>query len=190
MVADQDQPLEHTKDSNLAWTARDTVSFLAAIRPWQASVCRILSRVLGDRHDAEDVWQSLVLRWWQSPGNLPAPDKFPAWLRRCAVNEAIRVLRRQKKLNHHGIDNVPARQVGPWEALTTDELRTDMRRAMLSLDPEDRALLALRFDEGLTIREIAEVLERPPATVYVQLERVVDRLRKLLGIHFSEQRKS
>lgn len=190
MIADEDQPLEHTSDSDLAWAAQDKMSFLAAIRPWQASVSRILTRVLGNRHDAEDVWQSLVLRWWQSPEKIPAPDNFPAWLRRCAVNEAIRVLRRQKKLNHHEIDEVPAPQVGPWEILTTEELRIQMTGAMQSLDPEDRALLTLRFDESLTIREIAEVLERPPATVHFQLERVVDRLRKLLGIHLSQERKS
>ncbi len=42
------------------------------------------------------------------------------------------------------------------------------------------ALLSLRFDEGLTVREIADVLERPRSTVHFQLEQAVKSLRSKL----------
>jgi RNA polymerase sigma-70 factor (ECF subfamily) len=51
---------------------------------------------------------------------------------------------------------------------------------MLQLEPEARALLALRFDEDLTFSEIAAALDRPVSTVKSQVARAVSRLRALL----------
>src|SRR5437867_1999389 len=81
------------------WEAGDPSGFVAALRPWQDSIFRIVCRILGNSHDAEDVCQTLMLRWLRTPGKLPQPAQFAAWLRRCAVNEAISYLRRKGPTN-------------------------------------------------------------------------------------------
>jgi len=55
-----------------------------------------------------------------------------------------------------------------------------LERALRRLDPADRALLALRFDEDRTFAEIATILRLPPSTVKSRHSRVVERLRAQL----------
>ncbi len=52
---------------------------------------------------------------------------------------------------------------------------------MLQLEPEQRAILSLRFDEQLTIREIGSVLKQPHTTVQSKLRRAIEQLRNLMG---------
>ncbi|MCA9202873.1 MAG: sigma-70 family RNA polymerase sigma factor, partial [Planctomycetales bacterium] len=53
--------------------------------------------------------------------------------------------------------------------------------ALAELSPDARAILSLRFDEDLTFREIAVLLDRPPSTVKSQLAKAIAQLRDLLG---------
>jgi RNA polymerase sigma factor (sigma-70 family) len=52
--------------------------------------------------------------------------------------------------------------------------------ALGQLQPEERALLSLRFDEALTFQEIANVLDRPVSTVKSQVASLVECLRTLI----------
>ena len=89
--------------------------------------------------------------------------------------------------SHPGVEELPSQFPAPWEELMNEELRTKVTGALQTLTADERALLTLRFDEGLTIREIAEVFERPAATVHVQLERAIEHLRRTMGIPFVER---
>jgi RNA polymerase sigma factor (sigma-70 family) len=55
-----------------------------------------------------------------------------------------------------------------------------LHEALAALEPDQQALLSLRFDEGLTSREIADAVERPLSTVKSQIGNAVERLRALL----------
>jgi len=57
-----------------------------------------------------------------------------------------------------------------------------LRNALEALEPEQRAILSLRFDEECTIREIGSILEQPHTTVQSKLDRAIARLRELLDV--------
>jgi hypothetical protein len=85
-------------DSTLAkWKAGDRRAFLAAVGPWLDRVYRIVDRIVGTSHDAEEVFQTLMLRLLRSDVAQPPATGFPGWIRRCAVNEAITFLRRRQR---------------------------------------------------------------------------------------------
>jgi len=66
------------------------------------------------------------------------------------------------------------------DPLVADERAKRLAGALLQLEPAERALLSLRFDEDLTFAEIASVLGQPASTIKSRLARTVGRLRGLL----------
>ena len=82
--------------------------------------------------------------------------------------------------------HVPASETGPVELCSRAEETRQPAEALATLEPADRALLTLRFDEALTFQEIADVVDRPLSTVKSQVERAIARLRIALGCSKNE----
>jgi RNA polymerase sigma-70 factor, ECF subfamily len=178
-----------TEEMLRRWERGDRQAFLAAVRPWQDTAHRIACRIVGNLHDAEEVWQSLMLRLLRNGVALPPAEKFGAWLRRCAVNESIHFLRNRRaarRVRHESAGIARAETLDAAHDFLESERLSELQIALGGLTDDERALLSLRFDEGLTVREIADVLERPPSTVHFQLEQAVKLLRSQLG---AQQRK-
>ncbi|MCX7425252.1 MAG: RNA polymerase sigma factor [Planctomycetia bacterium] len=162
----------------------DRSAFAALVRIWEHRLLTIAYRVVGNVHDAEDVRQIVFLKLAQSPSQLRDPTRFAGWLRRCIVNEALTWLRRrdaEAKAKGCLDEAVASTSPSPSEQAVANEQSRRLLHAMRQLDPESRALLSLRFDECLTIREIGEVVEKPPMTVHSQITRALERLRRLLA---------
>jgi RNA polymerase sigma-70 factor, ECF subfamily len=162
----------------------DRSAFAALVHIWEHRLLTIAYRVVGNLHDAEEVRQNVLLKLAQSPNQLHDPARFAGWLRRCVVNEAITWLRRRgaeaKRIGNLD-DAIACRSLSPAEQALAAERSQRLRQAIGQLDPDLRVLLSLRFDECLTIRQIAEVLERPPMTVHSQITRAIGQLRRLLA---------
>ncbi len=162
----------------------DRSAFTALVRRWEGPMVRIAYRITGDLAEAEDLRQRVFLRLLETPGSVAQPGRFPAWIRRAVVNAAIGALRRRRRREgFHQRLRARATSVDdshPGAGLLADDQAGRLAEAMLQLDPEARALLALRFDEDLTFSEIAAALDRPVSTVKAQVARAVVRLRTLL----------
>jgi RNA polymerase sigma-70 factor (ECF subfamily) len=92
--------------------------------------------------------------------------------------EALR-LRGRPGAAHCGLDEAPEAAVAPTSA---DEglARVDVRRALDALDPQDAALLELRYGLDLTQQAVASALGLPEGTVKVRLHRLRKHLATLL----------
>lgn len=162
----------------------DRTALEAIVQRWQDSLFRIAFRVVGDVASAEDVRQNVFLRLLETPEKLPRPELFGAWIRRCTINEALLHLRKQHT-RKRALDRL-AMQVKCTDIeypCTLDDAAdtTRLMLAMSQLQPEQRAMLALRFDEGLGFQELADVLGRPCSTVKSQVTRAIAQLRTHLG---------
>ena len=68
------------------------------------------------------------------------------------------------------------------EMIRIAELRASLDVALESLAPADRLLLALRFDDGLSVQQIARILHFPtPFHVYRRIDGITATLRRILG---------
>jgi len=152
------------------------------VRRWEAPMYRIAFRVVGQAADAEEVRQIVLLRMLQRPESLPKPQSIGAWIRRCVVNESLSLLRKRKRVSH--TDDLETQQVASSEDCS-DEAQ-QLCEALERLPAETRALLALRFDEGLTVREIADVVNKPRSTVHAKLQNAIESLRKKLNSNCEE----
>jgi len=162
----------------------DRAAFEAVVLRWQDSLFRIAFRVIGDAASAEDVRQNVFLRLLESTDALPRPELFGAWIRRCTINEALLHLRKQHT-HRRALDRLAAQgkftEIGHPGTLDEAEDATRLKLALSQLHPEQRAMLALRFDEGLSFQELADVLGRPCSTVKSQVTRAIAQLRMNLG---------
>ena len=125
--------------------------------------------ILGHPQEAEDAVQDTFVRYLErAPQNLEYPA---AWLLRVLVNGCKSRLR----LAWRRVDPLPdtLSAPGPEEYQELEEL--------LSLPPEDRAVIHLYYYEGYSTEEIARILGCRPGTVRSRLSRARDKLRKLLA---------
>lgn len=152
--------------------AGDDEAFVAAVSPHQARLLRLVGRFLPSREDAEDaVQEAIVAAYWQRR-RFRGDASFATWLTRIAIHTALRFARKQRRIAD-----------GSGEASRTPAERPDqathiaVRDAVARLPEKLRVPIVLRFYEGLSGQEIAELLGWKPSTVWTRLYRGLQRLR-------------
>jgi RNA polymerase sigma-70 factor (ECF subfamily) len=169
----------------------DRGALAALVRRWEGPVTRLAYRVLGNLAEAEEVRQTVFLRLLEDPGALRQPDRFAAWLRRCAVNAALSAARgsrrRQATAVRSGLHRPAEEPLEPLDALAAGDEAARLAAALARLAPAERAVLGLHYDDGLTFAEIADALGEPASTVKSRAATAVRRLRRLLGVAAEER---
>jgi RNA polymerase sigma-70 factor, ECF subfamily len=127
----------------------------------------LATRLVGSA-DAADVLQEVFLRVFARLGSFKGEAAFFSWLYRIAVNECLRHLGRRSKPWQPLAEEPASGLPGPDQVLEQADL---LERALQQLNSPLRAAFLLREVEGLSYREIAEVLELAPGTVASQLNR-------------------
>jgi RNA polymerase sigma-70 factor (ECF subfamily) len=156
---------------------------------WDALAARCLreARRVTSPDDAPDVAQEAMIRAWRSLRDGFVPEQPQAWLRTIVHREALRQRGRALvaiSLDEHGeVDDRAA--AGRLDKLP---LQVDVRRAVRSLTPQDRKLLALRYVDDLTQPAVASALGIPEGTAKVRLHRARGRLQQVLAEHQGGER--
>ncbi len=142
-------------------------------------IYRVLLRLTGSADDAFDLTQDTYVRAFTRLGRFDGRSAFATWLYRVAVNEGLQFLRRRRKRREKlAATSTPETGVAEADHAAT---RMDVGDALSQLSETDRAMLLLRYQEGLDYRAIAEVVGCAEGTVASRLNRARHRLRGLLG---------
>lgn len=164
----------------------DKVAFAKIVRVWESAMLQTATRILGSVAEAEEVRQNVLLKMYEAPATIPHADRFAPWIRRCVINESLRKIRRQSiEERYRQQTSLGTKQQldssDPATIAMRRDLATSLHQAMAGLTPHQRTLLTLRFDDELTIREIAEVLESAKTTVHAQLAEAIVFLRRKMS---------
>ena len=114
-------------------------------------VTRRLRALIDDRQTAEDLCQEALARAWRSAPRDAGPDRLRAWLLRTARNLAIDELRRRSRRDEIALDEGVGAAPAPADPLA--------REALALLTPHERLVLLLRFEAGLSLRELGAALD-------------------------------
>jgi RNA polymerase sigma-70 factor (ECF subfamily) len=137
------------------------------------AVFRAALRVTGSAADAEDVLQTVFLRVLSRSEQDEAAGRPTAYFRRAAVNAAVDLLRRRVFRAETAYDDA-----APHAAIESGLLlKEQLRRAIATLDSDDATLFVLRYVEGLSNQELADVFQLEKNNIAVRLHRIRLRLR-------------
>ncbi len=147
-------------------------------------------RIVRDRGLAEDLAQEGFLRVYQRLHTYDPDRKFSSWFFQVLRNITIDYLRVNRvptasldELQEEGNRgaSVDRESVSPEQAAEQGELAIAMAAALSRIRPEYRECVVLRYQEGLTHPEIAEILGLPAGTVKTHLHRARKELADILA---------
>ena len=140
---------------------------------------RTVRAMIRDEDLAWDVLQNSWLRAFRSLDQLEANEAFLPWLRRIAVNEAVRQVARRQPASFtelgDGADEAglelpdPDPTVQPELALDRKETSRLVRKILAELPEQQQLVVGMRYYENMSVREIAEALGVASGTVKAQL---------------------
>ena len=141
--------------------ARALDALVRALTPYLGPICGAIALGRGD-----DALQNTMVAIVRHLGSLREPAALHGWARRIAVREAVRLASAGRTVP---VD--PGSLVDTLPELRDDATAVEVRTVLDQLAPEQRAVLVLRYLDGVGQREMAELLGVAPGTVKSRLSR-------------------
>jgi RNA polymerase sigma-70 factor (ECF subfamily) len=176
----------------------DKRSFERLVERYQPRLSRLLSRLIRDPAELQDVTQEAFIRAYRALAGFRGDSAFYTWLYRIGINTARNHLasagRRIPSMADRPVTDdetgedtgVPQDLETPESTLLSREMVETVNAAMESLPRELRSAIQLRELEGLSYEEIAGVMNCPVGTVRSRIfrarEAIAARLKPLLDV--------
>jgi len=133
-----------------------------------------------DVDDRKDLFQEIVIQLWKAYKSFRGDSKFTTWIYRVALNTAISVYRKEsKKPEKMDIDDVAFKLA---EEVSNEDKEAQFKmleNAIQQLSEIERAIVMMYLD-GHSSEEIAEVVGITANNVRVRMNRIKEKLRKLI----------
>lgn len=170
-------------------------AFEVLVQRHQTKVYRIVYQMLGSEEDAWDVSQEVFIKVYQARKKYVVDAKFTTWLYRIANNAAIDRIRqnqRQNKVISVEEESMPEPQTpiaGAEDNMELIEMTHAMTSALSSLSERQRGMVVMKYCQGFSVAEIADVFDCAAGTVKATLFQALRNLRKTMtqkGMTYSE----
>lgn len=165
--------------SDLVQRARhgDGAAFAELLRPEYRAAVRLAYALLHDLDEAEDAVQDAALKAWRKLDNLRPGAPLRPWFLAIVANQCRSVRRTKWWSSRSG--EAPPDQESPATDLPA---AVDLRRAITTLDHDQRVILVLRFYMDLPFDEIAATLGISEKAARSRVDRAVKQIRPMLRI--------
>ena len=178
--------------------AGDPTAFDELVVRHRNRVFAMIRNMIHREADAWDLSQEAFIKAWKALPRFEAKAKFSTWLYRIVHNVVYDWTRRKRPesgdewneelLRSEKIDpasrTTPSVALRPDKALSSDELRERIEKALDSLSPEHRQAVLLKDVQGLAYKEISEVMDCSIGTVMSRLHYARKKLQTLLKDEF------
>jgi RNA polymerase sigma-70 factor, ECF subfamily len=169
----------------------ELASFEETMLPHMDAAHNLARWLLRNEQDAQDVVQEAYLRAFKSFGGFHGSNGR-AWLLTIVRNTCYTLLKKNQAVDFATFDEeihvAGDESASPATVLEHSEDAELIREAMDALPAEFREILALRHQEGLSYKEIADIAQIPPGTVMSRLARARGKLREYLGARIGKDK--
>ena len=175
-------------DADLLTLARcgDRDAFKQLVERYESLVAATVVGMLGRGPEAEDVAQSVFIRFYKAIDQFRGEATLATYLTRIAMNLSLNEIKRQKRWNGRFVRS-SEESVRVTELSTSDEplhrsreVKKLIDSALDRLDPKFRSVVVLRMIQGYSTAETASLLNIPTGTVLSRLSRAQTKLKTLL----------
>jgi RNA polymerase sigma-70 factor (ECF subfamily) len=164
--------------------AGNTEAFEELVQRLTPRLFRVVQRMASDAAQAESLVQETWVRAWRALPRWREDGEPIAWLATIAVNLARDAWRKKAPVDFadlaDGALELADDAAGPEQVLESAEGLAGLARAVQQLRPEQRTVIALRYDAGLSYEEVASAMRIPTNTVRTHLHRAKAALRRWL----------
>jgi len=169
----------------------DQTAYEDIVEIFKDKVFQICYRMLGNRHDAEEIAQEAFIRAYLNIQSFKQERKFSTWLYRIATNLCIDRLRKKKPDYYldaevSGTDGltlysqIPSDDLLPEIEVENMEVQESIQQAIYRLPEKYRSVIVLKYLDDLSLNEISEMMKLPLGTVKTRIHRGREALRKQL----------
>jgi RNA polymerase sigma factor (sigma-70 family) len=152
----------------------DQQAFEALVQKHQSPLRAFFRKMCGgDEVLADDLAQETFLKAYRGMKNYQGQSQFLTWLFAIAKNVFYEHIRRSEAFTDMAEETDAS-------AESQQDLKMDMARCMLQLEPQERMVLTLSYMDGLSQTEVAELMEIPLGTVKTHALRAKEKLKTLL----------
>jgi len=165
------------------FVAGDEAACAEVVRLFAPRVRALLVRLVGSRHDADDLCQEVFVRAWRRRAQYDGRGSFEGWLLRSAVHAARDHARRRRPVEALDDDGPGSVRLGPEGAAASGEFHRVLARELADLPVRWREALVLRVLEERSYEEVAQILGLVPGSVRILVMKARRRLEERLGDH-------
>ena len=193
MAADREGRLPAWSNAELArrLTGGEPGAFACLVDRYGGDLLTVTGRILGNRADAMDAVQEVLVKVHERIGSLRDPSKLRGWLMNVARNYALNQLRRRRHEPHvvqlagsstviETVNHVADGLASPLRQAEVAELRDEVATALDALSRDYGEIVRMHYLEGRGLAEIAESLGVPIGTAKWRISRARALLRKEL----------
>ena len=171
----------------LAAAQNDLAAFETLVTRHQNRIYRMAYQMLGNEEDAWDVSQEIFVKIYNARATYVEDAKFTTWLYRIANNAVIDRIRQNRR--HAAVVSMENVVIEPASVLPTaeqfvawGEKKGDLQDALAQLTERQRGMVLLKYYEGFSVKEIAEVFDCATGTVKATLFQALRNMRQHLNL--------
>ena len=157
----------------------DQEAFTLLVQAHFNSISNYVMRMMANHPEADDLVQETFTRLWTRAESFnPEKAKLTTWLHQIAYNLCIDQLRKDPRFTHEVTE--PTDDTGPDHHLSNNESRQQIHQAMMQLPETQRSAIIMNYYQGLSNREVGDILDLSVSAVESLLARGRKKLRDQL----------
>ena len=185
IVLDTSKLTDEQLAAEAAREGSDGPAFVALLERYQDRVWRVCYRLMGDAEDANDAAQEVLVRLFLQRGKFAGRSKYSTWVHGIAIRTCLLLRRGHGRRRHH---ESAARDLEAYRQEQDDRqdgaaTAMDLTQMLDTLDDEDRALLIMKYAEGHSYDELADMFNLSVSACKMRISRARDRLKSRFPEH-------
>jgi RNA polymerase sigma-70 factor (ECF subfamily) len=154
------------------------------VRAHYASIYRFLLHMVHDTSVAEDLTQETFVTVWQKIDSFRGHGSLKGWLYRIAYRKFIDAQRRMQRsvavVENLRLEYSETTYSDELEKLMAEEYSRRLYGAVQRLGKANRVIIVLHYFQGMSYRQMAEVLDKPTGTLKWRTKKALGELKEVL----------